>query len=166
VKIVELESTLKKIINSIHITTGKKIACKLCLIIDAAKFPDDLIDVDGNEKIGLIKEGVYVFSAKDSGIIHYVGISNDVIARFWKHVGKGVNWERNGKEAKFPHCTLVAGREKWLNNEIKEIFQNAKFNVTFIIPDVKETKALIEQYLIYYAWATNPQEALSINVLQ
>jgi hypothetical protein len=164
-RITELKSTIEKIEKSIHEITGKKLHCKICNIIDAARFPDDLIDTDGTEKIGPIKAGLYVFSAKESGIIHYVGISNDVVARFWKHVGGGLNWERDGKQARFPECTLVAGREEWLINDIKEIFQNAKFNVTFIIPDSKDSKGLIEQYLIYYAWATNPQEALSINVM-
>jgi len=164
-KIKELKSAIEKIEKFIHAATGTKVSCDIRPSIDAAKFPDDLIDIDGNEKIGLIKEGVYVFSAKDSGIVHYVGISNDVIARFWKHIGKGVSWERKGEEAKFPNCKLVSGKEQWLNNEIKEIFVNAKFNVTFIIPDKKESKGLIEQYLIYYAWATNPQEKSTINVM-
>lgn len=164
-RITELESTLQKIENSIHEITGKKVVCRISPIIDAARFPDDLIDTDGKEKLGSIKEGLYVFSAKETDIIHYVGISNDVVARFWKHVGNGVNWERDGKQARFPECSLVAGRESWLTYDIKEIFENAKFNVTFVIPDSKESKGLIEQYLIYYAWATNPQEALSINVM-
>lgn len=164
-KIVELKPILEKIFTFIDNIIGKNSLYEVSPIINAANFFEDLIDVNGKEKIGLNdRDGLYVFSKKECGKILYVGISTNVVDRFSQHVGSGFSWSRNGNIAKFPNCRLVFGKEEWLDKEIKEIFENAKFDVTFIIPNDKKCKALIEQYLIYYASAVPGQEPIPINV--
>lgn len=156
-RIKDLPQILDKIINSIYNATGKKLKYWISEGIDAAIFPDQV-----DEAISEDRNGLYVFSSNNDGRIHYVGISGDVVSRFYTHIGKGFTWSRNGQTAKFPECTLVSGRG-WLDKDIQNLFENAKFTVTFVIPEEKESKELIEKYLIYYGWSTG--EELSINVI-
>lgn len=157
-KIEEFPRILEKIVNSINSITNNRLSYKIFKGIDAAIFPDKV-----DEMIGEDRNGLYIFSSKTDGRIHYVGISNDVVDRFYAHIGKGYSWSRNGEIAKFPHCTLVSGRH-WLDKNIENLFKNAEFIVTFIIPEKKESKELIEKYLIFYGWSMG--EKIAINVMQ
>lgn len=163
-KIQQLPVILEKIVNSIESVTGTTLNYAVYPKnddatypgIDAATFPYKVDNIIGEDRNGL-----YLFSSKVDGQTHYVGISTDVVSRFYQHIGKGFSWSTNGQAAKFPNCTLVSDRP-WLDKKIKDLFENAEFIVTFIIPDRKDSKELIEKYLIYYGLAT--QDRFSINV--
>lgn len=124
--------------------------------IDAAKFPDEY-----ESKIGQNRKGMYVFSSKRNGRILYVGISEDVVSRFWQHIGTGVSWERNGIKASFPSCEIVAGRH-WLKNEVVDIFKTAAFHVTFIIPEPSEIKGLFETYVVFFGIMNNDKPDINV----
>lgn len=156
-KIEQLPSILEKIVNSIRGITGVQLNYTIYPGIDAATFPSQV-----DKTIGEDRNGLYLFSSKGDGQVHYVGISTDVAGRFYQHIGKGFSWSMNGQPAKFPNCSLVNDRP-WLDESIKDLFENAEFIATFVIPDRKESKELIEKYLIYYGLAAN--EKPSINVV-
>lgn len=41
-------------------------------------------------------------------------------------------------------------------------FENIEFIVAFVIPDRKESKELLEKYLIYYGWAAGEKPAINV----
>lgn len=157
-KIDQLSEVLEKIAKSIQSATNKSIAYRITDSVDADKFPDQVDNV-----IGADRDGLYVFFSPADKEVYYVGISNDVVNRFYTHIGTGFSWTRNGNTAKFPNCSLISGKH-WLDKKIQKLFENANFQVKFIIPEEKEAKEILESFLIYYAWAMGNK--LSINVMK
>ncbi|MEJ7137193.1 GIY-YIG nuclease family protein [Amphibiibacter pelophylacis] len=157
-RIDQLPEALEKIALSIQLVTSKKIDYVITDAVEADKFPDQIDQILGDDRNGL-----YVFFSPVDGKIHYVGISNDVVSRFYKHISGGFSWARNGNPAKFPDCSLIRERE-WLDSEVRELFTNAKFQVKFVIPTEKAVKELLESYLIYYA--SDSGGKISINVMK
>jgi len=143
-KIQEVPEIVDKFLNAISGLLSKKIECDIPGKIHAGTFPDIYEEIVGSRK-----NGVYIFSSSEDGEILYVGKSIDVVNRFWQHIGTNFQWERNGHPAKFPNCALTDQRH-WLDENIHRIFQEAKFDVTFLFPNYAEIKGLIETYLICY----------------
>ncbi len=108
--------------------------------IDAAKFPYQF-----EKNIGDYKSGVYIFWSKKNNIILYIGISNDIPGRFWKHKGTNFSWTVNGSKAFFPN---IFKDQNWLSQEKKDILRNAEFYVTAITLKPFNVAHLLESFLI------------------
>jgi hypothetical protein len=157
-KIDQLPQALDLLVQSIQSATNRNIAYRITEAVEADKFPDQVDNIIGKDR-----DGIYCFYSPIDNKIHYVGISNDVVSRFYKHIGSNFSWTRNGNVAKFPNCALTR-RRHWLEKEVHDLFENAKFKVKFVIPEEKEAKEVIESFLIYYSWAMG--EKFSVNVMK
>lgn len=111
--------------------------------LDAACFPDEL------PKLGGKTNGIYLVWGKSDGRVLYVGISTDIPARIYKHIGPEYSWARGTSKAAFPNCTL-AGERNWLSSSAQEILHGAQFNVTVIFPDPPEVSSLLESLLVFW----------------
>ena len=127
--------TVKPLIGEVAFTVTKP--------IDVGVFPDELDKLGGN------KNGLYLISAKHNSRVLYVGISKNIPARIYKHIGTEFSWARDGRKASFPNCTL-AGQRNWLVAETQEILRNAEFNVTVVFPDPPEISSLLESFIIFW----------------
>jgi hypothetical protein len=111
--------------------------------LDADVLPDEL------HKLGGKKNGLYLLSAKQDGRVIYIGISESIPDRIYKHIGPGITWARKGAEAAFPGCTLAVGRY-WLSEPTQELLRKAQFLVTAILLEPPEAKALLESFLVFW----------------
>ena len=145
----DFKSSIEKLIN-------KSITYQISKKIDAARFPYEY-----ESKIGTNRKGMYIFSSKRDGRIIYVGISEDVVNRFWQHKGANFSWETTESKAAFPNSELVAGRH-WLNDDTVNIFKSASFYVTFIIPDPAEIRGLFETYIVFYGAIHNDKPDINV----
>jgi hypothetical protein len=144
-KIQEVPEVTNNFLNSISGLLSRKFECEFTEKIPAKIFPNVYQRIVGNRK-----EGVYIFSSSIDDNILYIGKSVDVVNRFWQHIGTNYQWEREGHSARFPKCALTDQRH-WLDKAIHQIFEEAKFDVTFLFPNHIDVKSLIEAYLICYA---------------
>lgn len=144
-KIDDIPNVLNNFVVAVSPLLGRDLTYDICEQIQAGKFPDKYEKIVKGRK-----EGVYIFSSVEDGTVLYVGKSVDVVNRFWEHKGTNFAWERDGHLAKFPNCSLIDQRH-WLDEKVHKLFQDAKFNVTFIFPNHADLKGLIEVYLICYA---------------
>lgn len=152
----ELPIILDNFKSSVEKLINRDITYQISERVDAGKFPDEY-----ESKIGPNRKGMYIFSSKIDGRILYVGISEDVVKRFWKHIGTSISWERNGNKAAFPNCEIVAGRH-WLQDQVVTIFKSASFYVTFIFPDPAEIRGLFETYVVFYGAIHNDQPDINV----
>jgi hypothetical protein len=155
----ELPIILDNFKSSVEKLINRDITYQISERIDAAKFPDEYESKIA--KIGQNRKGMYVFSSKIDGRILYVGISEDVVNRFWQHIGTSISWERNGNKASFPNCEIVAGRH-WLKDQVVAICKSASFYVTFILPDPVEIRGLFETYLVFYGAIHNDKPDINV----
>jgi hypothetical protein len=88
--------------------------------LDARIFPDEL------DVVKPPSGGLYILFRRDTNDLLYVGISNDVAARIYTHIGTGFTWARAGSQCSFPNMALAAGRA-WLPEATQALLRRGEF---------------------------------------
>jgi hypothetical protein len=156
----KLIKLLKEIEKTISAITNKTISLEVYEKLDVSVFPEEIENINLNDR-----NGIYIYTSLNGDQIYYIGISNNVVRRFYKHIGKktapGFSYKTRGRQAYFPDCELAHGRP-WLNKETEDAMKNGRFQITFIIPNDKDIKGFLEELLIYYCKATENQSHINV----